>query len=148
MLFMLALLEVGAVAVLLALLLLGSHAGSYAFGSLTNPQGSLNMQNAGDRSAATVRLRRQVGRAAILRMVSRGLWFGQRRYRSHLLRGRSQCRILLIGASGVAMVAPCRRVDDERRDHHDYRRSSERDPVDLQCVSGGRLAAHAESFLG
>lgn len=38
MLFMLALLEVGAVSILLALLLLGDHAGSYAFGSLASPQ--------------------------------------------------------------------------------------------------------------
>lgn len=38
MLFMLSLLEVGAVAILLALLLLGSHAGSYAFASLATPQ--------------------------------------------------------------------------------------------------------------
>lgn len=38
MLFMLSLLEVGAVAILLALLLLGNHAGSYAFASLATPQ--------------------------------------------------------------------------------------------------------------
>jgi formate hydrogenlyase subunit 3/multisubunit Na+/H+ antiporter MnhD subunit len=38
MLFMLALLEVGAVSILLALLLLGDHAGSYAFGSLASQQ--------------------------------------------------------------------------------------------------------------
>lgn len=38
MLFMLSLLEVGAVAILLALLLLGNHAGSYSFASLTAPQ--------------------------------------------------------------------------------------------------------------
>ena len=148
MLFMLALLEVGAVAVLLAFLLLGSHAGSYAFASLTNPQASLSIRTLAIGLLAAVRLRRQVGRAAILRMVPRGLRLRQRRHRSHLLRDRSQCSILFIGASGVAMVAPCRRVDDERRDHHDYRWSAERNPVDLQCVSGGRLAAHAESLLG
>jgi hydrogenase-4 component B len=44
MLFMLALLEVGAVAILLALLLLGSYAGSYAFGSLANPQALLSIR--------------------------------------------------------------------------------------------------------
>jgi formate hydrogenlyase subunit 3/multisubunit Na+/H+ antiporter MnhD subunit len=38
MLFMLSLLEVGAVAILLALLLLGNHAGSYSFASLTAPR--------------------------------------------------------------------------------------------------------------
>jgi hydrogenase-4 component B len=44
MLFMLALLEVGAVSLLLALLLLGSHAGSYAFASLANPQPLLSIR--------------------------------------------------------------------------------------------------------
>jgi hydrogenase-4 component B len=44
MLFMLALLEVGAVAILLALLLLGSYAGSYAFLSLANPQAFLSVR--------------------------------------------------------------------------------------------------------
>jgi formate hydrogenlyase subunit 3/multisubunit Na+/H+ antiporter MnhD subunit len=44
MLFMLALLEVGAVAILLALLLLGSYAGSYAFGSLATPQALLSVR--------------------------------------------------------------------------------------------------------
>jgi hydrogenase-4 component B len=38
MLFMLSLLEVGAVAILLALLLFGNHAGSYAFANLAAPQ--------------------------------------------------------------------------------------------------------------
>jgi formate hydrogenlyase subunit 3/multisubunit Na+/H+ antiporter MnhD subunit len=44
MLFMLALLEVGAASLLLALLLLGSHAGSYAFASLANPQPLLSIR--------------------------------------------------------------------------------------------------------
>jgi hydrogenase-4 component B len=42
-LFMLALLEVGAVAVLLALLLLGYYAGSYSFANLVNPQAGLGL---------------------------------------------------------------------------------------------------------
>jgi hydrogenase-4 component B len=44
MLFMLALLEVGAVAILLALLLLGTYAGSYVFLSLANPQALLGLR--------------------------------------------------------------------------------------------------------
>ncbi len=43
-LFMLALLEVGAVAVLLALLLLGTYAGSYGLGSIAQPQSSSSLR--------------------------------------------------------------------------------------------------------
>ena len=101
-----------------------------------------------DRPIAAVRLRRQAGRAAFYE------WFPAAYGSGSGATGVIFSGIVLNAAfyslarAVLQWLPACRRVDNERRDHHDRCGSSDRDSGDLQCVSGGRLAADAQSLLG
>ena len=147
-LFMLALLEVGAVAVLLALLLLGNHTGSYEF---ANPCEDARSGQPGGRCWS----------ACCCSSVSAPNWACFRSTNGSpppMARAAARLALVFSGivlnaafyalARGVLQWLPRNGVwTMERRNRNDHCRRPQCDSDDLQCISGRGLAAPAQSLV-
>ena len=147
---MLALLEVGAVGLILAVAILGLGTSSLDFASFVGARRRSEVHDADRRRPPHPgRLRRQTWAAAVLRMVPRRLRLGQRRFGRHPIRSGAE-RGVLRPVAGTVRVAPARAGGSLSAacDHRGGCRNGERHPDHPVRLPGGRLAPAPQLFLG